>query len=301
MKYTDKDLEIIEHVTGGTMTKILTGRDVTDYLKRCGYFDYLFNRFDNNTVDKNDIPHYISETIFRLVHGIETPPVCKTCGDKLTYSRTRSRCKVPFYGEFCSRKCSNADPDILKRNAESVSKSLKRVYAERGDEVKIKRAKTLSEKYGVEATSSPFSINEIQDLSRERVIERYGADNVLVLKENREKLLKSFRKNREDKWKEKGYDVEFLDGRRVRVNNCCEIHGAVEMDEVVFNNRFRDDRREFSEPCPLCHSLKMRSGEEMVFAKYLDLFGVEYTSMIELLLSRLNSISTFHHITLHLN
>jgi len=83
-------------------------------------------------------------------------PKCKTCGKTLKFNHG--------FTTFCSHKCSNADPEVLKKNRINVSKALAEAYKERGDEIKEKRMHTLQERYDIDvSTSSPFGIKAIMD------------------------------------------------------------------------------------------------------------------------------------------
>ena len=135
--------------------KLIASRCSANVLKKHNFYDYIINRYNNNTLSIED-KHYLRECLYRLVNNIETPPVCKTCGNTIKFSYT----KYPIY---CSRYCSIHDVDVLKKISESCSKSLKNVYNRDGDNIKLKRQNTLTEKYGEDIkSSSPFAVREIQ-------------------------------------------------------------------------------------------------------------------------------------------
>lgn len=91
----------------------------------------------------------IHEMLYCLRNGIMKRPVCKVCGKSVGYSKQFG------FATFCSRSCSNNDPEVLAKNKAGVSKALKQAYAERGNEINRKRAKSLT---GDEnGTCTPFS------------------------------------------------------------------------------------------------------------------------------------------------
>ena len=62
------------------------------------------------------------------------------------------------------------------KNALGVSAALKKLYQEKGEEIKKKRAEKLFEHFGVK-TPTPFGIQKIQEICKERVQEKYGVYN----------------------------------------------------------------------------------------------------------------------------
>lgn len=173
---TDKD--IFDYIAPEGV--LIPQRCLASVLKKHGFYEYVLNRYDDNSLDKND-KFYLRETLYRMVHHIEKRPVCKICGKPLVFTNNS-------YPNYCSRACSNKDEEVLKKISVSCSNSLKSAYEKNGEEIKRKRMETLSQKYGVDMkSSSPFGVKEIQDVSRERVYEKYGVDNVLKLNRNKKK------------------------------------------------------------------------------------------------------------------
>lgn len=167
---TDKD--ILDYVAPDGV--LIPQRCTVSVLTKHGFYEYILNRYNDNSLNKED-KFYLRETIYRMFHHIEKRPVCKICGKPLMFANNS-------YPTYCSRSCSNKDEDVLKKMSVSCSKSLKSTYEKNGEEIKRKRMNTLSQKYGVDLkSSSPFGVKEIQDISRERVFEKYGVDNVLKL------------------------------------------------------------------------------------------------------------------------
>lgn len=226
--------------------KLIAQRCSVYALKKQNLYDYIINRYSNNTLNVED-KHYLRECLYRLVNNIETPPLCKTCGNTLKFSYN----KYPIY---CSRYCSNHDEEVLKKISESCSKSLKDVYKRDGDNIKLKRQNTLSARYGEDInSSSPFAVREIQELSQKIVEEKYGVKNSFQMEKCRKKRTETSRKKSIQIQKERGIEIEYLENGNYLVKNCCPIHGDLEYTQTDFNNRFRIDRYHISNPCYLCN------------------------------------------------
>ena len=241
-KLTDKI--VLEYVAPDG--KLIAQRCSANALKKQKIYDYIINRYNNNTLNIED-KHYLRECLYRLVNNIENPPVCKTCGNMIKFSYTN-------YPTYCSRYCSNHDVDVLKKISESCSKSLKDAYKRDGDNIKLKRQNTLIAKYGEDIkSSSPFAVREIQELSQKIVEEKYGVKNAFQMEKCMKKSIESARKKSIQLQKERGIEIEYLENGNYMVKNCCSIHGDLEYTQTDFNNRFRLDRYNVSNPCYLCN------------------------------------------------
>jgi hypothetical protein len=226
--------------------KLIAQRCSANALKKLNLYDYIINRYDNNTLTIDD-KYYLRECLYRLVNNIETPPVCKTCGNTIKFSYT-------YYPIYCSRYCSNHDEEVLKKISESCSKSLRDAYKRDGDNIKLKRQNTLSARYGEDInSSSPFAVREIQELSQKIVEEKYGVKNSFQMEKCRKKRTETARNKSIQMQKERGIEIEYLDNGNYLVKNCCPIHGDLEYTQTDFNNRFRLDRYHVSNPCYLCN------------------------------------------------
>ena len=260
MKNEALDKEIVDYVVSSN-GRIMPARTNAAVLTKRGYYDYLMQRYSDNVTNS------LSEIIYRLVHGIEVAPKCPECGKP-----------VPFrnkgYSTWCSPKCRNNSEEVKKKNKEGVSNSLKRVYAERKDEIQSKRAETLRERYGESNNGTPFSVSSIQDKARKSIKERYGVDNILILPEFR-KTRETSRKLSVELWKERGLDIEY-NGDTIIVHNACPIHGDAELSLSDFNNRTKPERLATSCLCPICHPINYNSGEEVSMKEFLDSNGIEY-------------------------
>lgn len=148
---TDFEKRIIANLTdksGNFIAQKINER----YLKKIGYYEYLINRYNDNTTDK------LIEILHRIKNDIDVVPRCKGCGNPVVYSRN-----VKGYPTYCSKKCANSDPEVLRKNAESVSKANKKAYEERKEEILQKRANTLKDITGKDNTGSPFCFEEVRE------------------------------------------------------------------------------------------------------------------------------------------
>ena len=243
--------------------KLIPQRCIESVLKKNNFYNYIINRYSNNTLSLEDT-NYLRECLYRMVNNIEFPPVCKTCGNLVKFSHDK-------YPTYCSRSCSNNDEDVLKKISKSCSKSLKKAYEKNGEEIKLKRQNTLSSKYGTELiSSSPFAVKEIQELSQKRVEEKYGVKNAFQLEKCRKKSIEASRKKSIQIQKERGIEIEYLENGNYLVKNCCPIHGDLEYTQTDFNNRFRLDRYNVSNPCYLCNPFGYHiSGKQKNLVDYI--------------------------------
>ena len=222
--------------------KIIPARTNEAYIKKHGFYEYLTTYYNDS--------ESIKETIYRIYNNINKRPVCKHCGKHVNFNNNG-------FATFCSKKCSNQDPDVLEKNKINVSKSLKYAYIERGSQIKEKRSNTLKEHYG-QNVSSPFCIKEIQDKAKNTILEKYGVENIQMKSE--------YRRTREDMQnasiqyqKHIGYDIEYINESnklQVIVKHCCNIHGDVTMDWTIFNNRTKPYRKLYTTLCTICNPVK---------------------------------------------
>lgn len=234
---------IFENLINKETHKIISSRANKSWLEKRGMYNIISSYYSDS--------ESLKETIYRIIHDINIRPTCKMCGRPVKFASE--------FSKYCSPKCRNTDPEIIAKNSASVSKSLKAAYLERGEEIKKKRAATLKTNYGIE-TPSPFAIKEIQDKIKSTNIERYGVDNVFRLSENRSN--REFWQNYSIEYQKKlGYDIEYvydpeIKNYKIKVKNCCKIHGDVIMDLSVFGNRTKPSRKNTTVLCPICNPLR---------------------------------------------
>lgn len=223
--------------------KIISQRAQIKYLKKHNLYDILKNYYKDS--------ESIQETLYRIKNNIDSRPICKMCGNHVTF-------RTGGFSVYCSKKCQNKDPEMLQKNKDGVSKSLKKLYIEKGNEIKEKRANTIKQHYGVK-TCTPFGVKEIQNKIINTINQKYGVNNVFELP--------IFRRTREqmqqdsiEYQKMRGYNIEytydFNNKLKVKVCNGCKIHGDIYIDWSLFNNRTRESRRKYTILCPICNPIK---------------------------------------------
>lgn len=236
----DELKEYILNVLMNDNGKFLPQRTSPKYLKNHNMYDIITSYYDDSDS--------IIETLYRIINDIDTKPKCVICGKTLKFSNGR-------FPKHCSAACTSKDPEILKQNAESVSKALKNVYKERGDEVKAKRAKTLKERFGIDSCS-PFASKDVQNKVKQTIIDRFGVDNIFRLKEYRSNG-EYFRNKSVEYQKTLGYDIEYVidefGNSNIMVKNGCPIHGDIIVPAGMFNNRTKPERKNRTILCPICN------------------------------------------------
>lgn len=157
--------------------KIIPQRCLKKLIIKNGWYEYCRNLYPDISYPE-DHPHFLREILYRIFNKIDDRPTCKICGEPIIFNAG--------FANYCSRKCSNADPEVLAKNKTNVSKTLKENYKKRGAEINKKRQETLSKKYNVEISSgSPFAIKDIQNKAKATIQERYGVDNIFKLKNHK--------------------------------------------------------------------------------------------------------------------
>ena len=244
--------------------KIIAARTSEQYLRKHNYYNMLINYY----LDSSSI----RETLYRIYHNIDERPVCKICKKPVSFVVNG------YFSTYCSRKCQNSDPEMIQKNSKGVSKSLLKAYEERGDEIKRKRSNSLEKHFG-QKVETPFAIKEIQNKVSNTIYNKYGVKNVFQLKQYRE--TRQQMQNRSIQLQKKlGYDIQYIndaDKLKVKVFNCCEIHGDVIMDWNVFNRRTRLTRKMFTTLCPICNPVKnLETTVETIIKKLLEKYQIKY-------------------------
>jgi hypothetical protein len=223
--------------------KIIPARTNEKWLRDHGLFEQLKNYYTDSLS--------MYETIYRIINDIDIRPVCKSCGKPVKFAGG-------VFSTFCSAKCRNNDPDVLQKNKDGVSKALKECYKQRGDEIKETRRKTNMERYGIDSYSL-FDSSIYQQKAKETIKEKYGVDNVLKLQKYHDKSNISNRLKSIKLQQNRGYDIDYInvDGEfKILLKNGCNIHGDIIIDQSLFNNRTKEERRDYMVLCPYCNPLK---------------------------------------------
>lgn len=263
------DNKIREYLIG-TDGKIIAARALPNVLNKRGYYEYLKQRYNDNTTNE------FAEILYRFVNNIDVTPICPECGKPIMFSMDNRN-----YPHWCSAKCRNNSEEVKRKNKDNVSKALRGVYAEKKEDIQRKRAKTLSDRYGEDNISgSPFSNEKIREKAKANILEKYGVENIFSLEDYRKKEdMKNYMRNQSIAlWKERGLNIQYTDNDTVIIKDGCEKHGDIELSIRDFNNRTKKDRRIISSVCPLCNPINYYSGEENKLKEFLDKNNIKYIS-----------------------
>ena len=153
-------------INSGMIVRCLNGREPNAR-------KYIENRYDDSKL--------FFESLYRIIHGIETHPVCQICGKDVEYKRGK-------FWPTCSPSCAQKySPNNLWKTKEGQMKC------------EESRKQTFMEKYGV---VNPGQIPEVRKKVINTVREKYGVDNVFQRKD----IIDSF-KERSEEIKKKRYET----------------------------------------------------------------------------------------------
>ena len=117
--------------------------------------DYIINRFESFKSYK--------ESLYRIVHHIETQPICPICGNEIKFNKG--------YAKTCSHSCQNK----LRNSIETLNKKVKEKYNVdniwQSEEIKERCKQKHLETYGVENISQADLIKERK---RNTCLEHFG-------------------------------------------------------------------------------------------------------------------------------
>lgn len=243
--------------------EIIPQRCTESYLKKNGFYNSIINYYEDS--------ESCFETIYRIINDIDIRPVCKQCGKPVNFNYK--------FNDFCSRACSNKNEEVIEKISVGVSKTLKGAYQLNGTDIKNKRRITLKNKYNIDS-DTPFSSNEVQDKIKNTIYKKYGVRNILQLEQNQKKS-KNTNRYRSIKYRNgQGYDIEYIeiDGvTKVLIKNGCDIHGDILLDMSVFNNRTKEERRNYTTLCTECNPIRNpETSIETSIKKILNELNIDY-------------------------
>lgn len=151
---TDKDIRIKyeqEHVIP------------TKFLKNCSkeMLDYIQNRFNDSTCDK--------ESLLRIVYNVIERPVC-TCGNSTTFVGKPSK----LFTKYCSNKCKFDNTNMVERHKQGCINKYGVDNISKLESIKKKKEQTFIKHFG---TKNNFGRKEVSNTIRQK----YGVDNVSQL------------------------------------------------------------------------------------------------------------------------
>lgn len=135
------------------------------FLNRKGnrYDNCIWNYVNNRYSDS----HSWTESLVRIVLGIEKRPVCKECKKEIDFKYNLG---YKCFNEFCSYHCQMIYLNKAKKinTASAIKKQ------------KTNREKTMIKKYGVD---NPYKLDEVKKRVKNTFIAKYGVDNPFKKKE----------------------------------------------------------------------------------------------------------------------
>lgn len=249
------------------------------YKKYPEYFNYFKNRFKDIKVNDS-----ISEIYYRIKNHIEEKPKCQVCGKYLHFKNLKRG-----YFAFCSKECQQT-----KKGREITNKRRKALCIQRYgvtsymllDKVKEKFHKTMKQRYGV---NNALENKKLAEKAKKHLIDKTKKEKEKIRKKiektNLEKygvkapfLQKKYIKTHIERehnqsilfWKNKGYNIKYIDNNNILLYNGCKIHGNIILDKKTFQNRIKKDRSALSPICPICNPI-IKKGNS-----YLENFIYEF-------------------------
>lgn len=165
------------------------------------FYEWLLDKYKEYPQKK--FPAYL----YMYFNNLNYPPICPVCGKPtlfLSYDRG--------FQKYCSLKCSNNDPDVVKKKEQTSLKRYGVIKPQRLDVVKRKSRNTAIKNHGGQGNES-ISIKEKQ---KQTMIDRYGVE---CFSENPELLEKS----KQTKFKRYG-DANYTNREKSK-QTCLEKYG----------------------------------------------------------------------------
>ena len=245
------------------------------FINNIDLYNYLINRY-NDTNDKTTISEIIYR-IENNIETIPLCPVCQKplnfiryckgyqifCSTKCKYSDIghkimENKAKITFNKKYgcdwslqsneCKEKAKetylkkygvthSSQSDIVKQHSKNTCLEKYGVeYTFQSDNNKEKAKETYLKKYGV---NHPMKAASVKQHYKETCIKKYNTNLYINTNTFKEKSLISRRKTEKKKWKERGYDIDYIGNGNILVHNCCTKHGDVTMHMGTFYNRIK--------------------------------------------------------------
>lgn len=151
--------------------------------------EYLNNRY-------SDIPNNMfsyKEVLYRIEHCIDIRPVCRVCGNPVSFIGDVIRKSINGYRMTCSHQCHGLDRISIEKTREAKNnrnKELRQQEKEKREQTCIRRygeknvfivkkqqiKETMKERYGGYTLESTELKNKVKDTN----IKKYGAENVFA-------------------------------------------------------------------------------------------------------------------------
>lgn len=110
-------LDVLIDKNGNLISTYISQR----WLKEHGYYEYLINRYDDNSIGS------IQEIIYRIKHNIDIIPKCPVCGKSVKFKRFHEG-----YRKYCSSYCKTHSQDWINEVQEKRRKTFNNGWDSKG-------------------------------------------------------------------------------------------------------------------------------------------------------------------------
>ena len=156
----------------------------------------IYKEFCENVLKNNSNFKTLNSILKCIVFDI-TLPKCKICNKEISYNRMMNNRK------YCSLKCAQNDPELIKNNKEKIRKTCLEKYGVdsffKSKNFKEKSTETCLSKYGCEFTSQT---SKMKEKSIETCLSKYGYKYANQSDSVKEKIRNTFNENKNKKLKE---------------------------------------------------------------------------------------------------
>ena len=194
-------------------------------------FKYLERRYPEFTKYLKDLYGdsfaSASELLYRFFNNIIDKPHCKICSNP-----TRFKNFQQGYGEYCSRKCLNNDPEMInlmknKREETNIIRyGVKCNFSNPENYNKCKQ--TWIEKYGVD---NPGKSEMVREKTKNTMIERYGVENIFQSENFKQKSINT----KQDK-----YGDGYFTNSQKSVETQRKRYGGVGFESDILKKKYKD-------------------------------------------------------------
>ena len=238
--------------------------------KECKSFFALTYHVNYFHIKKNNELKSVSEYYDKFLKKDPNEGICKISGEKTTFKSLEHGYCI-YHGNE-----SKNDAEFIAKFSNSLKKRWENTTKERKKEIRDKAIKTCIDKYG----GIGFAINK--EITKKKLIEKYGVDNVSKIPEIKKKISESFKKNYEK------------NGKKIQENkkkNCLKKYGVdayckTEEAKKASSERLKNFLHKTEKGKKWLEDLSKRSkeigcGTEKFKKKLFDKYGVEFPSQIE--------------------
>lgn len=224
------------------------------------WFKKNYPEFYRYLVDTYPNLQKFTEKLYWYLHNIKETPKC-TCGKPLKF-----RSFKVGYSEFCSAKCSNSDPEKIKKTRNTCQERYRSSSPAGNKDIQDKMRKTCLEKYGVDnylkiSHRTGSLSEESKQKMKETCIERYGVENIMKLPEYQDivngnkdykKLSEKAREVRKNRVINQNPDIISI---KNSIWTCrCPHPNCTKCDKKSYEitaQMYHDRRRDHTEPCTI--------------------------------------------------